>query len=119
MKRNFEETEKETINGALGISDAWKESTIRFCLDEITEQDRVTDVIKSLLLDIKEEEFGEGNYELTSYEKKLLFAGMLLEKSLAQIAKKASGMESLLAMLKMLGEDGPSNESEDDDDSEK
>jgi len=119
MKRNFEETEKESVNGALGISDTWKDTTISFIIDEIEKSDKVTEVVASILLDIKEEEFGEGNYELTTYEKKLLFAGMLLEKSLTSLAKKAKGMESLLAMLKMLGEDGPSNESEDEDDSEK
>ena len=80
---------------------------------EIGEKEKVSDVIETLLLDIKEEEFGEGKYEITAYEKKLLFAGMLLEKTLSSLVNKSKGMDSLLEMLKMLGEDGPDDGSED------
>lgn len=115
MKRNLEEKEKEreSVNEAMGISDTWKDTTRNFIVDEIAVSERVSDVIETLLHDIKEEEFGEGKYELTTYEKKLLFAGMLLEKSLASITKKTAGMESLMAMLKMLEEDGPTDGLED------
>ena len=115
MKRNLKENQsvKESVNEAMGISDAWKDATVDFIVDEIAEREKVSDVIESLLLDIKEEEFGEGNYETTTYEKKLLFAGMLLEKTLSSIAKKSAGIESLMAMLKILGEDGPTDGPED------
>jgi hypothetical protein len=114
MKRNLKEKQsvKESVNEAMGISDAWKNTTLDFIVDEIADSERVSDVIESLLLDIKEEEFGEGKYETTTYEKKLIFAGMLLEKSIS-IAKKSAGIESLMEMLKMLGEDGPSDGPED------
>jgi hypothetical protein len=115
MKRNLEgkEKEKESVNEAMGISDTWKDATVEFIVDEIGEKEKVSDVIESLLIDIKEEEFGEGNYQTTTYEKKLLFAGMLLEKSLSSLVNKSKGMDSLLEMLKMLGEDGPDDGPED------
>jgi len=116
MKRNLEgkEKERETVNEAMGISDTWKDTTLDFIVDEIAASERVSDVIETLLHDIKEEEFGEGKYELTTYEKKLLFAGMLLQQSLSSL-KKSAGMESLMAMLKMLGDDGISEDTEDTD----
>lgn len=116
MKRNLEEKEKgrESVNEAMGISDTWKDTTLDFIVDEIVASERVSDVIETLLHDIKEEEFGEGKYELTTYEKKLLFAGMLLQQSLSSL-KKSSSMESLMAMLKILGEDGPTDTSDDND----
>ena len=72
MKRNLEEKEKEreSVNEAMGISDTWKDTTLDFIVDEIAASERVSDVIETLLHDIKEEEFGEGKYELTTYEKK-------------------------------------------------
>ena len=114
MKRNLEEKDKESVNEAMGISDTWKDATLDFIVDEIAASERVSDVIESLLLDIKEEEFGEGKYEITIYEKKLLFAGMLLQQSLSSL-KKSAGMESLLSILKQLGEDGPAEDTDDND----
>jgi len=119
MKRNLEgkEKERESVNEAMGISDTWKDTTLDFIVDEIAVSERVSDVIETLLHDIKEEEFGEGKYDLTTYEKKLLFAGMLLQQSLSSL-KKSAGMGSLMAMLKMLGEDGPTDTSEESDDND-
>jgi len=119
MKRKLtdKELDQDSVNGALGITDAWKESTIDFCVEQILERDRVTEVIETLIHDIKEEEFGEGTYDLTPYEKKLLFAGMLLEKALSAQAKHMKGMESLLQMLKLLNED-PDKDSDESDESE-
>jgi hypothetical protein len=118
MKRNLEgkEKDKESVNEAMGISDSWKEATINFIVDEISESDKVTDVINSLILDIKEEEFGKGDYETTAYEKKLMFAGILVEKALSNLVNKSRGVDSLLEMLKMLGEEGATDPSDDDED---
>ena len=94
---------KESIGEALGIGRDWANQTGDKVEETFAVAEKLSDIMEVLAIDIKQEEFGEGNYELTAYEKKLVYAGYLISQELnvmqAMAAKKELMMDLLLGML--------------------
>lgn len=105
-----------TINEALGIPTAWRDKKQDDVANYFMESDLSTlsEIMEQVALDTKEEEFGEPNsegYELTSYEKKLVYAGFMIAQELdhmkALAAKKELMVDIIKAMLGKGGKDKP------------
>ena len=76
---------RETIAEGLGLPDVW-DLKIERDIERIVFNDDalVSDIMQTIGNQIKEEEFGEVDRELSSYEKKLIFAGLTISNKLSQ-----------------------------------
>jgi len=66
----------DTITSALGLSDEWYEKNEKRIEKAIEDHSTISDVMIEAIETLKTEEFGDGNYVPTDYEKKLIFTGM-------------------------------------------
>lgn len=90
---------KDTITGALNIPDEWLEKVHEQLEIKVLEKEAVSDVILESALELKEEEFGEGDYTLTEYEKKLVLLGFMMQSSIMRVKTK-NAMFSFLESIK-------------------
>lgn len=100
----------ETINTALGISEEWRSATDKKIEKLIDDEGLVSDVMEKMIAAIKEEEFGEGEYEITSYEKKLTYMGFMILSEMMAREQAAERLNDLLSMLSSLGKNGKDEE---------
>lgn len=111
--------DESTITGALGIQDEdFSEAIDKFVKSTLMVSDKVSDLIEKTGEHIKNEEFN-GEYELGEYEKKLLFAGMVIGKCMMQqreigslIEKLSSGLGAILKMEERKKKDNDGSENE-------
>jgi hypothetical protein len=97
--------EGKTISEALGITDEWRTQADNKIEQMIEDEELVSDVIEKMIHDIKEEEFGEGPYELTQYEKKLAYMGFMVLSEISARSHAAAMTSSLLDFMRNLGKD--------------
>jgi hypothetical protein len=95
----------ETINTALGISEEWRSATDKKIEQLIDDEGLVSDVMEKMITAIKEEEFGEGEYEITSYEKKLTYMGFMILSELMAREHAEQKLKDLLTMLSSFHKD--------------
>jgi hypothetical protein len=99
--------EDMAIHEALNISKDWtilNESRIQEDLDKSS---TVSDAIEAIALRIKTEEFGEGDYTLSAYEKKLIFSGLHLGNLIVNM-KAQDAMHSMIrSMIEGSGKEKP------------
>lgn len=70
--------EDMAIHEALNISKDWTILNEARIEEDLDKSSTISDTIEAIALRIKTEEFGEGEYVLSSYEKKLIFSGLHL-----------------------------------------
>lgn len=70
------------IHIALGLSKDWKILNEAYIEEDVNEGSTVTDVMEKIILRLKTECFGEDNYTISEYEKKLIYAGFMLSNDL-------------------------------------
>lgn len=97
MEKSKEES--VSINEALGISHEWKVLTDDRIENLIDTKDTISELIESEALTIKAQEFGEGNYELTPYEKKLMLSGFMISKEIQSRQIRAAATEAMMGLL--------------------
>lgn len=91
--------EKEkTISEALNISDEWVVENESRIEDALLEMETVSDCMENLIMQIKTEEFGKGDYEISDYERKILFAGYLIGQLVVR-QREAARMGSLIGHI--------------------
>lgn len=90
---------KDSISNALGIEDVWVNNNLEKVATEFEEAESISDVIENTALRIKGEEFGEGDYTLSEYEKKLLFAGLQIGNMIVQMRKHSMANDLFDAIL--------------------
>jgi hypothetical protein len=88
-----------TINEALEISKDWKTLTDARISESIEAMDTVSDVMLAEALHIKQEAFGDGSYEITNYEKKLMLSGFLLAQEMSARKMAADVEQALFSIL--------------------
>ncbi len=89
----------ETINEALGLSMEWRNVADKKIETLIDEEGLVSTVMEKMIAFIKEDEFGEGEYEITSYEKKLTYMGFMILSEMTAREKAAEKLDNLLGLL--------------------
>jgi hypothetical protein len=67
-----------TITEGLGITDESFETSLSIASDSINSNDLISDAIIETALNVREDELGECNTDLSNYEKKLVLTGFLL-----------------------------------------
>lgn len=102
--------EKETISDALGLSAEWRDNTVdavESCLGEV---EKLSDVMETIAIVVKEDEFGDPGskgYDLTAYEKKLIYAGYMIAQEMHVLQAMAAKREIMSDLVKlMLGKGG-------------
>lgn len=90
---------KDSISRALGITDDWVNDNLEKIGQEFDDAESISDVIENTALRIKSEEFGEGEYTLSEYEKKLLFAGLQIGNVIVQMRKHSMANDLFDAIL--------------------
>jgi hypothetical protein len=103
---------KTTISEALGLSQVWADKNQQVVEKAWSKHDTVSDTIRDVLEQMRDAEFGETGEKPTTYEIKLMVAGMhigakkgemamkkvlfdkALEQMTADLMKKARGEES-------------------------
>ncbi len=104
------ELEKETINEALGLSKEWRDITMEAVESRIMDAEKLSDVMEEIALVVKEDEFGEPGskgYDLTAYEKKLIYAGYMIAQEMHVLQAMAAKKEIMSDLIKlMLGKNG-------------
>jgi len=105
--------EKTTINEGLGISTEWRDSADKKIEELVDNKGLVSDVIEKMILNIKVEEFGEEEYEITSYEKKLAYMGFMVLSEIYAREKAAERLDTLLGMLSSFSNFPKPNKDED------
>ncbi len=99
---------KDTISEALGITPDWEKENCDKLTETLIAEKYISDGILNHIINLKTDEFGKGDYEVSSYEKKLIWTGMEIAKILianSQAKMIESGLASLL--LKGLTGGGP------------
>lgn len=86
------------IYEALGISKEWTILNDARIQEELENAKTISDVMERIALIIKTGEFGEGEYTLSAYEKKLIFAGLNLGNVLINM-KAQDAMHSMMRSL--------------------
>jgi hypothetical protein len=89
----------ETINEALGLSEEWRSIADKKIENLIDEEAHVSGVMEKMIAFLKEAEFGEGEYEISAYEKKLTYMGFMILSEMMAREKAAEKLETLLALL--------------------
>jgi hypothetical protein len=101
---------KETISDALGLSAEWRDNTVDAVESCIGEVEKLSDVMETIAIVVKEDEFGEPGrtgYELTAYEKKLIYAGYMIAQEMHLLQAMAAKKEIMSDIIKlMLGKNG-------------
>ena len=95
--------EKETITEALGLKPLWKKEADKLILYLLDNREKISDIIEEFALDTKQDEFGDGDYELTSYEKKLILGGFIMGQTLLHRTMRGSATEALIDLLSSTG----------------
>ena len=90
---------KESISRALGITDDWVNDNFEKVGQEFDDAESISDVIEHTALRIKSEEFGEGKYTLSEYEKKLMFAGLQIGNMIVQMRQHSVADDLFSAIL--------------------
>ena len=90
---------KDSISRALGITDGWVNDNFEKVGQEFDDAESISDVIENTALRIKSEEFGEGEYTLSEYEKKLMFAGLQIGNMIVQMRKHGIADDLFSAIL--------------------
>jgi len=97
--------EKETINEALGLSQEWRDAAMNNVESCINESETLSEVMEKIAILTKEGEFGEPSakgYELTSYEKKLIYSGYMIAQEIHVLQALAAKREIMADMIKMM-----------------
>jgi hypothetical protein len=89
---------KDSITSALGIEDTWFLENFELLEKALNDSDTVSDAMEQVANQIKVDEFGEGDYQLSLYEKKLILAGLQMGDVLAK-AREKQAMESVIHAL--------------------
>lgn len=89
----------ETINEALGLSEEWRSITDKKIENLIDEEAHVSSVMEKMIAFLKEDEFGEGEYELSTYEKKLTYMGFMILSEMTAREKAVEKLDTLLGLL--------------------
>ena len=103
---------KTTISEALGLSQVWAEKNQQVVEKAWSEHDTVSDTMLDVLEQMRDAEFGETGEKPTTYEIKLMMAGMHIGAKKGEMAMKKmlfdKALEQMTAglMKKALGEEG-------------
>lgn len=90
--------EDMAIYEALNISKDWTILNEARIEEDLDKSSTVSDAIEAIALRIKTEEFGEGEYTLSSYEKKLIFSGLHLGNLIINM-KAQDAMHSMIRSM--------------------
>ena len=90
--------EDMTIYEALDIPKDWTILNDARIQEEIENSETISDAIEAAILRIKTEEFGEGNYTLSAYEKKLIFSGLHLGNLILNM-KAQNAMHEMISSI--------------------
>ena len=98
---------EQTINEALGLSQNWRDSKQDEVSNYFMESDLSTlsDIMEQVALDTKLEEFGDpgsAGYELTAYEKKLVYCGFMINQEFELMKSLAAKKELMSDMIKAI-----------------
>ena len=102
---------KQTVNEGLGISEEWDAINERRLKNDLSDTDTISDAMESAIRRIKSSEFGDdSNYEISEYEKKIMYSGWALHSIMSEARMQSSGgplMGSILGDIlgKMRGEE--------------
>lgn len=91
---------KDTISGALGISDGWFESTVEMIRENWGKHKTLSDTMKWAAKETRDEELGGVNADLTIYEKKLVMTGFIISQNMHAQATAINPMALFLEFLK-------------------
>lgn len=100
-----------SITDALGLKESWKKRNTKLMIDALQRNDTVSQTIRETISRIKNEEFGEGNYEISDYEIKLCFAGYVMAGEMQEMQQKQVAAALLKHMMGM----NPDNFKDDDE----
>jgi len=98
-----------TVSEGLKIEQGWFEKTQEVCVKSLSNEETVSDTLESVGKWVRDEELSS-DHELTRYEKKLLFAGMIIgsmhtEARIESERKKSMVLEMLAKELGIDPED--------------
>lgn len=101
----MENSQKETINEALGLTQEWRDFMIDAVESSVNKAEKLSDVMEDIALCIKTDEFGDPGskgYELTAYEKKLVYAGHMISQEIQHLQALVAKKEIMTDLLKMM-----------------
>ena len=105
--------ENETITGGLGIKEEYFDIAKDRVIKKFKDLDTISDALESVAEEVRDEEFGDSNFRVSEYEKKLILSGFIMGcvRSEAHMSQKMDELKmvmSLMAMSKQVGtsEDG-------------
>ena len=105
--------ENETITGGLGIKEEYFDIAKDRVIKKLKDLDTISDALESVAEEVRDEEFGDSNFRVSEYEKKLILSGFIMGcvRSEAHMSQKMDELKmvmSLMAMSKQVGtsEDG-------------
>ena len=105
--------ENQTITGGLGIKEEYFDIAKDRVIKKFKDLDTISDALESVAEEVRDEEFGDSNFRVSEYEKKLILSGFIMGcvRSEAHMSQKMDELKmvmSLMAMSKQVGtsEDG-------------
>ena len=85
-----------TVYEALGLSKKWTDSNSEQLQAEMESNELVSSTMETTIKRIQDDCFGEGDYGLSEYEKKLIFAGF----QMGQMESRVAEARRFAAMIK-------------------
>ena len=106
--------ENQTITGGLGIKEEYFDIAKDRVLKKLKDLDTVSDALESVAEEVRDEEFGDSNFRVSEYEKKLILTGFIMgcvssEARMSQKLDELKMVMSLMAMSKEIGKDKEGN----------
>jgi len=103
----------QTITGGLGLDEGYFETARESVKNKLEALNTISEALEAVAEDLRNEELGEVDFDVSDYEKKLILSGFIMgcvrsETHMAEKLEELKFMMHLMAMSKQVGtgEDG-------------
>ena len=98
----------ETVTGGLGLEESYFEEAKELVLGKLKALDTISGALEAVAEDLRNEELGEVDFDVSDYEKKLILAGFIMgsirtETTFSHKLDELKMMFHLMAMSKQVG----------------
>lgn len=98
----------ETVTGGLGLEESYFEEAKELVIGKLKDRDTISEALEAVAEDLRNDELGEVDFDVSDYEKKLILAGFIMgsvrtESVLSQKLDELKMVMTLMAMSKQVG----------------
>ena len=98
----------ETVTGGLGLEESYFEEAKELVVGKLKALDTISEALEAVAEDLRNEELGEVDFDVSDYEKKLILAGFIMGsvRTESVFSRKLDELEMLFHLMSMSKEVG-------------